>query len=89
MRAQRPYSPLYFLAALGNGGLAITFFLYLMFLVPHKETPIPTFEALARAVEVGGPTVGPALLAAVLGMLFFAYRFVGIGPLLAKNMRKA
>jgi hypothetical protein len=38
------YSPLYFLAALGAGGLSVSFFIYLMFLVPHKGTPMATFD---------------------------------------------
>ena len=29
------WSPLYFLASLGAGGLAVTFFMFLMFWVPH------------------------------------------------------
>ena len=33
--ADQSYSPLYFLASLGAGGLAVTFFMYLMFWVPH------------------------------------------------------
>ena len=33
------YSPLYFLAALGAGGLMVTFFMYLMFWVPHPGRP--------------------------------------------------
>jgi len=38
------YSPLYFLAALGAGGLSVSFFMYLMFLVPHEGTPMATFD---------------------------------------------
>jgi hypothetical protein len=38
------YSPLYFLASLGAGGLSVSFFMYLMFLVPHKGTPLATFD---------------------------------------------
>ncbi len=38
------YSPLYFLSALGAGGLSVSFFMYLMFLVPHKGTPMATFD---------------------------------------------
>ena len=38
------YSPLYFLAALGAGGLSVSFFMYLMFLVPHKGVPMATFD---------------------------------------------
>ena len=37
--AARAYSPLYFLASLGAGGLAVTFFMYLMFWVPHPGQP--------------------------------------------------
>ena len=38
------YSPLYFLVALGAGGLAVSFFMYLTFLVPHKSAPMATFD---------------------------------------------
>ena len=41
-----PYSPMYFLWALGSGWLAVTFFMYLMFVTKH-DTPIPTFDSLA------------------------------------------
>jgi len=34
------YHPLYFLAALGAGGLTVSFFLYFLFLVPHPATPM-------------------------------------------------
>lgn len=39
------YSPTYFLAALGAGGAAVSFFMYLMFMTPHPDTPIPTWES--------------------------------------------
>lgn len=42
--ATQPWHPSYFLAALGAGGLSISFFMYLMWLVPHKGFPMPTFE---------------------------------------------
>jgi len=38
------YTPVYFLASLGAGGLSVSFFMYLMFLVPHKGTPMATFD---------------------------------------------
>jgi hypothetical protein len=47
------WSPLYFLASLGAGGLAVTFFMYLMFWVPHPGQPVPIFEDLARAISTG------------------------------------
>lgn len=39
------YSPMYFLAALGAGGVMVSFFMYLMFITPHPTTPIPTWES--------------------------------------------
>lgn len=38
------YTPIYFLSALGAGGLSVSFFMYLMFLVPHKGVPMATFD---------------------------------------------
>ncbi|MDC0932847.1 hypothetical protein OAR97_03285 [Arcobacteraceae bacterium] len=38
------YTPVYFLSSLGAGGLSVSFFMYLMFLVPHKNSPMATFE---------------------------------------------
>lgn len=43
------YRPLYFLASLGAGGMAVSFFMYLMFLVPHPHTPIPRLADLRTA----------------------------------------
>jgi hypothetical protein len=40
------FSPLYFLSALGAGGLSVSFFVYLTFMIPHKGTPIISFEHL-------------------------------------------
>jgi hypothetical protein len=70
------YSPLYFLAALGNGGLAITFFVYLQFMVPHRDTPLVTFEAIAAQLSLGYPMVFGLIILAMAGILYFTYRFV-------------
>jgi hypothetical protein len=35
---------MYFLSALGAGGLAVSFFMYLTFLIPHKGIPMATFD---------------------------------------------
>lgn len=51
---QRPYHPLYFLSALGNGGLAVSFFMYFMFLIPHPDSPLPHFDHLRATFEKGG-----------------------------------
>lgn len=67
------YNPLFFLAALGAGGLAVSFFMYPMFLVNHPDTPIPTFNhlwpILAAPVSWQSVLLGLDLLA----VLFFAY----------------
>ena len=80
------YSPLYFLAALGNGGLAVSFFVYLQFLLPHPTTPIPVFEdacaALVRA-DAGSVLVG-ACLAAVA---WFAVRHIRLMVWNLRNCR--
>lgn len=66
------YSPLYFLAALGAGGLVVTFFMYLLFWVPHPGRPVPTFEDVYAAFQTGGPALQAAIGVAVLGILGFS-----------------
>jgi hypothetical protein len=68
------YSPLFFLASLGNGGMAITFFIYLMFMVPHPDTPVVTFDAILPLVTGNNYLVAGLILLAVAGMLVFALR---------------
>ena len=38
------FSPICFLSALGAGGLSVSFYMYLMFMIPHKGSPMTTFE---------------------------------------------
>jgi hypothetical protein len=68
------YSPMYFLASLGNGGMAITFFIYLMFMVPHPDTPVVTFDALLPFITGSNPLVAGLILVAMAGILVFAVR---------------
>lgn len=79
------YSPLYMLASLGNGGLAISFFIYLMFMVPHPDTPIATFDALAPYLAGSNYVVKGLIFLAMAGILVFAYRHF---RLLAWNLRE-
>ena len=44
MQLREKFNPMCFLASLGAGGLSVSFFMYLMFLVPHKDTPMTTFN---------------------------------------------
>jgi hypothetical protein len=69
--ANERYSPLYFLAALGLGGLSVTFFMYLMFWVPHKGQPVPVFEDIAAAFSTGGPATQAMIAVAMAGIAIF------------------
>src|SRR5574344_375552 len=53
MILREKFSPTCFLSALGAGGLSVSFFMYLMFLVPHPTTPMATFEYIMEALEKG------------------------------------
>lgn len=44
MELREKFTPMCFLSSLGAGGLSVSFFMYLMFLVPHKGTPMATFD---------------------------------------------
>lgn len=71
--AGQNYSPLYFLASLGAGGLAVTFFMYLMFWVPHPGQPVPVFEDLMVVLENGPITLQATVLLAMAGIAFFVF----------------
>lgn len=79
------YSPLYFLAALGNGGLAVSFFIYLNFMLPHPNTPIITYDGIA--VFLGGTRMLPRVLVlvAMAAIIFFGLTHV---RLLIWNLRE-
>jgi hypothetical protein len=70
----KKYSPLYFLSSLGNGGLAVSFFMYLMFMIKHPETPIPTFDNIYSALNGGSSLIVLLLIISLLGILYFSYR---------------
>ncbi len=75
-RFTESYRPLYFLSALGMGGLSVTFFMYLMFLLPHPDAPLPTFEHIAAAYLGGDALVASLVTIALLGVAYFAVRHV-------------
>lgn len=70
-RAADKYSPLYFLASVGAGGLAVTFFMYLMFWVPHPGRPVPIFEDIMAAWATGGTGFKAAIAVAMAGLAVF------------------
>ena len=67
------YSPLYFLASLGAGGLAVTFCMYLMFWVPHPGQPVPVFEDILKAFQDGSVFMQAAIIVAVTGIAGFVF----------------
>ncbi|WP_298570711.1 hypothetical protein [uncultured Aliiroseovarius sp.] len=76
MQANRPadkYSPLYFLASVGAGGLTVTFFMYLMFWVPHKGRPVPVFEDIFTALGTGSIGLQIAIAVALAGIATFVF----------------
>lgn len=70
------YSPLFYLSALGSGGLAISFFMYLMFWTPHKGSVIPTFDHVSAALQGGQVWMQIATGLAVMGVLLFGINFI-------------
>ncbi|MBL4812906.1 MAG: hypothetical protein JKX69_11255 [Rhodobacteraceae bacterium] len=65
------WSPTYFLASVGSGGLSVTFFMYLLFWVPHPGKSVPTFENIAAAWGTGYLPQQIAIAVAMLGIAAF------------------
>lgn len=65
------WSPLYFLASVGAGGLSVTFFMYLMFWVPHPNAPVPVFEDIAAALATGNTALTIGISIAMIGIAIF------------------
>ena len=72
---QQPWHPSYWLAALGAGGLSISFFMYLMWMIPHTGFPMPTWEHLSAALQGSSALpsgVRPLAFAATILMVLLA-----------------
>lgn len=67
------FNPLYFLSSLGAGGLAVSFFMYLMWMTPHKGQPIPSFTTLSAAMQTGSIWMQALIIAASIGILVFSF----------------
>ncbi len=67
------YSPLYFLASLGAGGLLVTLFMYPMFMIPHADAPLVTFNHITDYLAHSDPVSGGLLAFGLFAMLVFAY----------------
>lgn len=73
LKTAKTYSPLYFLASLGAGGLVVTFFMYLMFWVPHAGQPVPVFSDLMTVFALGTMPLKAAVMVAMAGIAIFAF----------------
>jgi hypothetical protein len=69
------YNPSYFLSALGSGGIVVTFFLYLNFMVPHKGIPMVTFDHIYPLI-LKFDIVSLFILFAYLGIAFFTFKHI-------------
>lgn len=65
------YSPLYFLASVGAGGLATTFFMYLLFWVPHPGRPVPIFEDIMAYLGSASTLAQSVTIFAMAAIAFF------------------
>lgn len=66
------YSPMLFLSALGAGGIAVSFFMYLTWLTPHSGTPVPTFDSLMAYWPTATPLMQAIVATATLGLAVFS-----------------
>lgn len=66
------FTPICFLSSLGAGGLSVSFFMYLMFMIPHKGVPMTTFEFFYPALVKGDWLSFVSALSAI-AILVFAY----------------
>jgi len=82
MEKRPAYNPLYWLASLGPGGLAVSFFVYANFMVPHKGIPMLTFDHAYPALIKGGPMawlIGAMYVLFVIGAVYhFKFLFWNI-----------
>ncbi|EAR10882.1 TsoY family (seleno)protein [Reinekea blandensis] len=69
------YSPLFFLSALGSGGLSISFFMYLMFWMPHQGSPIPAFSHMADVFQGSSLWLQITAVIAMVGIIGFAINY--------------
>ncbi|PHO10989.1 TsoY family (seleno)protein [Malaciobacter canalis] len=78
MSLREKFTPMCFLGALGAGGLSVSFFMYLMFLVPHKETPMPIFEQIFPKLMEGSwlSFVIAFSLVFIIVFAFFHFKFL-------------
>lgn len=68
------YSPLYFLASLGTGGLTVTFFMWLMHWTKHPGHSVPLFGDIWASFFAGGFLTKIMILIALAGIGYYAFQ---------------
>ncbi len=79
------YSPLFFLTALGNGGLTVAFFIFFMFMTPHQDAPMATFDSLQSYLATAPLYATLLTIIGYIFMLYFAFNHI---RLLLWNIRE-
>ena len=72
MILREKFTPMCFLSALGAGGLSVSFFMYLMFLVPHKGSPMATFDFIYPEL-LKGTWLSLVIIFALVFIVIFAF----------------
>jgi len=85
MSKVKKYNIFYFLAALGNGGLVVSFFMYLLFMVKHPKNPIPIFDDIYNAFNNSSIYISGLIVIAMLGIIYFTIKHFSV---LAWNIRE-
>lgn len=72
------YSPLFFLSALGPGGMTVAFYMYFMFMTPHKGIPMATYDTLVPFFQETSIFGKVAMVLITLAILYFAYKHIAL-----------
>lgn len=67
------FSPLYFLASLGAGGLSVSFFMYPFFFIKHPDTPMLTFNHVWPLLTGDDPWIAGLLALDLAAIAYLAY----------------
>ena len=73
MKKVKNWSPLHFLSALGAGGMIVSFFMYLLFWVPHPGQPIPVYNDWIMHLQNTSLIGQVTIIIALAGIAFFAF----------------
>ncbi len=81
------YNPTFFLAALWHGWLSVTFFMYLMFIIPRdsEKNPIPTFDTLVDVWIKGDLFFQILIIVSIFWIIFFAFNHIIV---LVQNLKQ-